>query len=386
MVLHKAYPPDPRVAREIRIAREEGFEVDVVAMRRPGEPAFGVVEGARVFRLPLSHRQGISFPALVLEYVGFTGLASFRVASLFLRRRYDVIHVHNPPDFLIVSALWPKLFGSRVIFDVHDLAPDMFAMRFEDRPGAALADRMLMLTERAATAVADSVITVHEPYRRELVRRCVPERKTTVVMNSVDEKVLPSRQADSRGGDGFRVVYHGTLSPHYGVDLLVEAGAHLSNQVPDLRIEFYGGGDSIPALERRAMELGVSGIVKIGGELSHREVLQQIQGSSVGVVPNLPTRLNRFALSSKLLEYIALQIPVVVAALPTLREHFSDDEVLFFNPGDAGALADALAAVAGDPQAAAERTAAALRRYERYRWRVYSPRYAAVLKSLVQDV
>src|SRR3954452_18988716 len=136
MVLHKAYPPDPRVAREIRVARKEGFEVDVVAMRRPGEPSFQVVEEARVFRVPLSHRHGASFAASVCEYVGFTGLASLRVARLFLRRRYEVVHVHNPPDFLIISALWPKMFGSRVIFDVHDLAPDMFAMRFADRRGA----------------------------------------------------------------------------------------------------------------------------------------------------------------------------------------------------------------------------------------------------------
>jgi glycosyltransferase involved in cell wall biosynthesis len=386
MVLHKPYPPDPRVAREIRVARKEGFEVDVVAMRRAGEPAFEVVEGARVIRLPLSHRYGVSFAASVREYVGFTGLASFRVARLFLRRRYDVIHVHNPPDFLVISALWPKLFGSRVIFDVHDLAPDMFAMRFADRRGAGLADRLLMLVERGATAVADAVITVHEPYRRELIRRRVPEEKTMVVMNSVDETVLPAQRVVPDGRDGFRVVYHGTLSPHYGVELLVEAGALVASELPELRLEFYGRGDSIPALERRAAELDVSEMVKIGGEKSHREVLKQIQGSSVGVVPNLPTRLNRFALSSKLLEYIALEIPVVVAALPTLLEHFSDQEVLFFEPGNAAALAEALLAVAKDPQGAAARTAAALRRYDGYRWHVYGPRYGALLRSLARTV
>ena len=72
------------------------------------------------------------------EYLGFTFLASFRAALLAVDRRYDVVHVNNPPDFLIVSAFVPKLLGARVIFDVHDLAPDMFAMRFGRRPAARL--------------------------------------------------------------------------------------------------------------------------------------------------------------------------------------------------------------------------------------------------------
>ena len=57
-------------------------------------------------------------------------------------------------------------------------------------------------------------------------------------------------------------------------------------------------------------------------------MLRAVQRRSVGVVPNLPTRLNRYALSTKLFEYVALGIPVVCADLPTIREHFSDDEVL----------------------------------------------------------
>ena len=63
------------------------------------------------------------------------------------RRRFDVVHLHNPPDFLIVAALVPKLLGARVIFDVHDLSPEMFAMRFGDRAGARLADRVLRRVE-----------------------------------------------------------------------------------------------------------------------------------------------------------------------------------------------------------------------------------------------
>jgi glycogen synthase len=87
-------------------------------------------------------------------------------------------------------------------------------------------------------------------------------------------------------------------------------------------------------------------------------------------------------LSSKLLEYVELGIPVAVAGLPTLREHFADDEVLFFTPGDASALAEALLAIARDPVAARARAEAARRRARAYAWEASATRYVRLLDDL----
>ena len=61
-----------------------------------------------------------------------------------MRRRYAIVQVHNPPDFLLLAALGPRLLGARMILDVHDLAPDMFNMRFGGRRGAATAEWILV--------------------------------------------------------------------------------------------------------------------------------------------------------------------------------------------------------------------------------------------------
>jgi glycosyltransferase involved in cell wall biosynthesis len=105
----------------------------------------------------------------------------------------------------------------------------------------------------------------------------------------------------------------------------------------------------------------------------------------VGVIPNLPTQLNRFALSSKLFEYVALGVPVVSADLPTIREHFADDEVRFFRAGDADALAEALRDVASDLAAARARAKRALQRYEAYRWPRNAARYAELLSRITSQ-
>ena len=379
MVVHGPYP-DPRVARESAAALDAGFEVEIIATRRRGEAPRETVDGAMVSRLPVGHVQGPGMARMVSEYVAFTIMAAGIVGTRAASRGYDIVHVHAPPDFLIVSAFIPRLFRSRVILDIHDRSPDMFSMRFPGRLGTkskALLERL----EQLATKFADVVLTVHDPYVRELVALGTPAEKTIVVMNSLDERLLPSPKP--REAVPFRIVYHGSLTPHYGVHILLDAAAQIVEQGLNIRVEIFGEGDALRDLEDRVASLDLLERVRIEGRfLSQRAVLERVNGASVGVIPNLPIPLNEFALSSKLFEYVALGVPVVAAALPTLQEHFSDSEVRFFDPGRAESLADALLSVARDPQGALLRAERARRRYGNYRWAVNARRYIDVIDRL----
>jgi len=385
MVVHSDFPRDVRVVREVRVAVDAGFAVHVIATRREGEPRRQLIDGASVHRLPISHRRGAGAFGVFAEYVAFAALATFRLARLSLRRRFDVVHVHNPPDFLIVAALVPKLLGSRVVFDVHDLSSDMFAMRFPSAWWARVGERGLRKMEQVACRVADVVITVHEPYRAELARRGASADRTLVVLNTVDEALLPNpSRPPSR--HPFRIVYHGTVTPHYGVGLLVQALGDVVERVSDARLEIYGEGDAVRKLAADAEALGIAARLTMTGELlPQAEVLRRVQGASVGVIPNLPTQLDQFALSTKLFEYVALGIPVVSADLPTIRKHFSDREILYFRAGDYRSLAEAIVAIADDLDGAIDRARAAKRRYdESYRWQLQADTYAATLQQLAQ--
>jgi len=382
MVVHGPYPiGEPRVARQARAALEAGFDVDVIATRRQSEPPSEVVDGVRVFRLPVEHRRGGGILRVLREYIAFTTLATVQVARLSAGRRYAVVQVHNPPDFLIAAAIVPKLQGARIVFDVHDLAPDLFASRFDGRRGGGLVDAALRLTERSAARLADAIVTVHEPYRQVLIARSAPASKVTVVMNSLDESLLPQTPARGQGSE-FRVFYHGTVTAWYGLEMLVDAFASILPTLPHARLEIYGEGDAIAAVRERAQALSVSRSLHAPGTyLPQADVLALAHGAGVGVIPNLPTRLNRFALSSKLFEYVALGIPVVSADLPTIRAHFDDSEIRYFRAGDAEALAQAILDVAHNPEDAAGRVAAARGRYEQYRWPGNAARYLALLDT-----
>jgi glycosyltransferase involved in cell wall biosynthesis len=155
----------------------------------------------------------------------------------------------------------------------------------------------------------------------------------------------------------------------YGVDLLVRAIASLAPDMPTLRGLVIGEGDALASIEELAVELEVSTQVEFSGAyVSSAEALRRVATASCGVIPNRPTPLNRFALSSKLLEYVALGVPVVVSRLETLAAHFGPDEVTFFEPDNAESLAEAIAWVAQNPTEARAKSSRAQLRAENYSW------------------
>ena len=357
-VVHGPYPADSRVRRESLAFRDAGLDVEVVCQRQDGERRGEVVDGVRVTRLGVEHAGRGTLRAVLREYFGFTAAAGLALAHPVSRGQPELVHVHAPPDFLLAAGLAPRLRGARLLLDIHDLSRDMFASRFADGIGARAGAAALALVERLACAIADQVVTVHEPYADELARSGVPREKISVVMNAIDERALePALRRRMRTGphDGFTVAYHGTVAPWYGLDLLIDAVASARADVPGIRALIVGRGDAVEATRRRAHELGVTELVELVGELPHAETLDRIAGADCGVIPNKPTKLNRFALSSKLFEYVALGIPVAVARLETLAQHFDEDEVAFFTPGDSSSLAAALVSIASDPQGARAR-------------------------------
>ena len=385
MVVHSYYPVgEVRAEREARAAIEEGYDVTVICLKRPAEPEFETVDGVRIQRLPVEHLRGVGALRSIREYVGFAVRASVAVLRLHRTRRVDVAYVHAPPDFLVGAALVPRLLGSKVVIDIHDLSPHMFHARFGDRRLAQLLERTLYTVERAACSLAHEVVTVHGPYRDELAAHGVPREKITVVMNApLPDSVERAREVAARNGqdaNGFIVAYHGTVTHWYGVDLLVDAIARLRDRIPGLRGLILGEGDALPEIELLARERGLAETVEFPTHLlSQSDAISRVAGASCGVVPNRASPLNRFALSSKLFEYIEVGIPAVVARLETLEAHFGPDEVTFFEPGDAGSLAEAIAWVAEHPVEAREKLERAQRRAREYSWHASRAR---LLKAL----
>ncbi|MBE3567369.1 MAG: glycosyltransferase [Thermogemmatispora sp.] len=110
-------------------ARARGHLVDVICLRHGAEPPYEECNGVAVYRVPLDRGFGQPLPLTVLGWLRFLLLAAWTVTRLHFRKRYDVIQVHNMPDFLAFAALIPRLFGARVILEVQDASPELMAVK-----------------------------------------------------------------------------------------------------------------------------------------------------------------------------------------------------------------------------------------------------------------
>ena len=122
--------------------------------------------------------------------------------------------------------------------------------------------------------------------------------------------------------------------------------------------------------------------VRLNGPVPIDELPALIAGADVGVGPSLPEPYTQFSLSTKLLEYAAMGIPIVASDLATFRAHFTDEAIVFVPGGDPVALADAFRSLAADPRAAARLGAEAHRQVARYESSEQARRYLAIIERL----
>jgi glycosyltransferase involved in cell wall biosynthesis len=380
MVVDNHYP-DIRVEREANALIERGHRVDIICLRTPGTSRVERIGRLTIYRLPVSRRRGASAVTQLWEYTAFLAWATAMVTLRHLKARYDVVQVHNVPDFLVFSAGFAKATGAAVLLDLHDLMPEFFASRFGGDLRGPLA-RLVLLQERAAIGFADAVVTVTDLWRDALVARGVPAHKAHVVMNVPDERRFPIREPLTRSDGPVTVVYHGTLTRRYGLDILLTAFADARARHP-MRLLIHGRGEFADDARRLANDLGLGDAVTFSNALLTTDELAALIGQGdIGVVPNRNDILTDGILPTKLMEYAALGIPGIVSRSTAVASYFTDDMVRFVEPGNSDDLADALVELAAHPEERAALARNAQRFSREHRWSDQAAAYVDLVERL----
>jgi glycosyltransferase involved in cell wall biosynthesis len=355
VVVFSYYPADPRPRRAAEALVREGMSVDVVCLR---EDRTGLgretVNGVNVRRVPLRRRRG-GVLGYVLQYVSFLAMAGGILAVRSLRGRYHLVHVHNMPDVLVLSALVPKVLGAKVILDLHDPMPELMTTIF-GLDAESWQVRMLRRLERWSIGWADLVLTVNLACKRLFFGRSCEAEKIHIVMNSPDEAIFAPGRARSRparrpaSGKAFVVMYHGSLVERNGLDLAVEAVARVRGSVPSVELRIYGPGT--PFLERvmeSVRSRGLTDTIRYLGPKRLEEIASAIETCDVGIVPNQRSVFAELNTPTRIFEYLAVGTPVVAPRAAGILDYFQEDSLVLFELGDADDLARRLEYVWAEP-------------------------------------
>jgi glycosyltransferase involved in cell wall biosynthesis len=382
IVVHASVPADPRIRRQADALLGAGYEVDVFALRDLGQAREEEANGMRVLRLPVRRRFG-SFAGHLAEYLAFTGAAALRLTAEHRRRRYALVQVATLPDFLAFAASALKLAGVPLLLDLHEDMPAFFDDRFRSPVLRPLRPIIGWLT-RASAAMADAILTVHEPLRQLSLARGVSPEKVTVVMNSADDRLFDPSRHPRRPflEDGeLRLIHHSSLQRIYGLPVALEAVAKLASGM-EARLDVYGDGPYRSQIEADVSRLGVADRVALHGRVPMEELPALLAGSDLALVPSLPEPYMHYSLSTKLLEAVAMGVPVIASDLATFRSHFSESAIRYVPGDDPDALAAAIGQLAADPEAAGRQAAEARRQAEPYAWTIQAGRYLEVVDRL----
>jgi len=389
MVVHNSYPfAETRVQREANALVDHGLEVDVICLHHQDEPAFETVDGVNVYRLPMRRRKGSGAGTQLVEYLVFFTLAFVRLTALYWQKRYEVIQVHNLPDFLVFVTLVPKLAGARVILDLHDLMPEFYQARFSGGPDS-FPVRLIRWQEKWACLFANHVITVTELWRQTLIERGVPPEKCTVVMNLADDQffhVPLEQRTTSQNNERFHLIYHGTLAQRYGLDLLLQALDLARREIPEIHLTVHGRGEYLGSLLRLADELNLGNHVSFSTRfVPTAELPSLIAAADLGVVPYRRDIFTDGILPTKLMEYALLGMPVIVARTPGISAYFDEAMVQFFTAEDVQELADCIQTLYHHRSRLGELARNIQKFNERYNWASQKAEYVNLVKGLNAD-
>jgi glycosyltransferase involved in cell wall biosynthesis len=390
MIVHAYYPlGETRVEREALALVDAGYAVDVICLRDRDEQAFESINGLDVYRLPVMRKKTVGLVGQLLEYLRFFFLVFLKLLALYPRRKYKTVQAHNLPDFLIFSALIPKLFGARLILDIHDLMPEFFASS-KKRSMDSFLVRMVILQEQLSCNFADHVITVTDVWRERLIARGVRPNKVSVVMNVADDRIFyscPDQNRDQRKGDGFRLIYHGTFKQNYGMEELIRAIKLASQEIADIHLTFQGVGEFYAEMVRLIDALELHSRVQINAfAIPTNELPALIKKADVGVVPNRNDLFTGDLLPTKMLEYVALDMPVIASRTRVISQYFDESMVQFFAPGDPSSLAQNIIYLYQHKNRLVEQILNSRKFTEKYNWESVSKTYVGLIGHLSENM
>lgn len=385
MLAYAFYETDTRILQYATALAERGDIVDVIALKRnPGLPDFELLDGVNVYRIQdrILNEKGI------FSYVNRITRFALRSALFLFRKHnehpYDVVHVHNVPDFLAFSAIYPKLRGKCVVLDIHDLLPEFYASKFNISHNSLLF-KALVFAERCSAAFANHVIIANHLWRHRLVSRSSTAEKCSVVRNRPDLSIFTKHEIDKRDQDQkFILTYPGSLNWHQGLDVAIRAFAIVSDRIPEAEFHIYGEGSAKASLITLAKELAMENRIFFHNFLPSRDIAKVMANTDLAIEPKRSnSAFGNEALSTKILEFMSLGVPVI-ASKTTIHAYYYDESIIqYYDNDDEFQLAEQILRLKNNPELRRSLAENAKRYLEENTWDARKHEYLQLIDSLI---
>ncbi len=366
--------------------------LEVICLKETDQqPAHEIFNGVEITRIPLKRRRGGKL-SYVLQYGSFILLAGAILAARTFKRRYDLVHVHNMPDILVFSALIPKLFGAKVILDLHDPMPELMMTIFGLREESYSVRLLKEPRKHGASDLPTPCLTTNEAFRKLFLSRGCPPQKISVVMNSPDEEIFRFYESSSQTSAAPR---HCKAICHYvsrfaGRKAWLGFGGRRQSKkarekIPGAGTEdlwsdhaFSGASDGFGSEIRASLRRSDTWV---------QEVLKQIPAAirecDVGIIPNRRSAFTELNMPTRIFEYLSQGKPVIAPHTRGILDYFGPTELILFDLGNAEDLAAKMEYAFDHPEEMVVMVELGQKVYEAHKWSGEQARFASLVKGLL---
>jgi glycosyltransferase involved in cell wall biosynthesis len=383
MLGYTFYEVDNRVRRYAEVLAKRGDKVDAIVLGKEGQMAKETIKGVSVYRIQRrvrDERRSISYLTKILM---FFCRSTWFLAKRHIKAHYDVIHVHSVPDFEVFATIIPWLMGAQVILDIHDIVPEFYASKF--RVGErALIFRLLLLVEKLSCSYADHVIISNHLWHKKLTARSVGVEKCTAIINYPDLGIFSLQISRTGERADFVMCYPGTLNWHQGVDLVIRAMALLRDSVPQLRFLIIGDGPERDKLQAMVKQQSLESRVSLLRMIPLEQVAEVMATVDLGVVPKRRNSFGNEAFSTKIMEFMAMGVPVVASDTRIDEWYFGGGQVQFFESENVEDLATKIFTLVRDSEIRQTLRARGIEFIKNNNWNSKEHDYLSIVDELVR--
>ena len=370
-----AYRPLPKFSNRLKIANalySNGYSVDFICPTEGNQSSKEIISNINIYRTKDSFGEWNKYSELLINYLLFCYRAFLLMLALNKEKKYDYIHVHTPPDFLILAALPLKLFTRvKIILDLHDMFPEAVESNLTIK-GKGIFVFIANVIEKFAVYFSDAIICTNSIDKQLVSSRNKNSRdKIFIVMNTpnVNEfKIEKSNKDSFELENRYVILFEGTIWKRRGIQTVIDAVNILKDKIP-IYFLIVGDGPDTDYLENIVIQNDLTNFIEFTGWIDLKSLSQYISISDLCVIPFLKTRVNDRGVPNKLFEYTIHDKPIVASRLRGMSMTFSDDEILFFEPGNSEDLADKISWCYNNPVEVADMIDGAKNRYlKEYTW------------------
>lgn len=345
------YSRDGRLRMYTKWLTERYNFVDLVCSYKFSKDHVVYQDGARIFNVLKKELKANKFRYIVDYGLSFLKMTSV-VTRLYFQEKYDIIHFHNIPDFVVFAGFLPKLLGANLILDIHDPMPEVYKTKFEAGKSNPMM-KLICLEEKISCAFSDAVITANQHFQDNLVKRDIPKEKISVINNCPDPALFSRKthnEAKTTDHNEFTLIFTGSIEPRYGLDVAIKALPYLKPRIPNVGLRIIGVlGEHSEFLFNLAKQLDVEDHVEFISSVPNTEIPHYLEDADVGIYPAIPGPHMSIAVPVKILEFAKMGLPIVSTRLKIVEEIFGVDAILFIEPGNYRQFAFHIIKIYDDP-------------------------------------